>query len=173
MADDVIGIDEAAEFAKPPFSTKKTKKKNEPEIPYWLTTPELQKPASFPDEAAAILKRNKISRKQFSRYAEQLTLFILTNFSADFACALQKGLRGGSTKHMEIFAKLTGMMKNESGVVVNLNQNLSITQNNGDRQFDSIVRMLDERDRNARLDPVITVAAIESGELLSGSVEAG
>lgn len=158
---DVIDFPGDEDFSKPPFSTAKPKPKaKRPKTPQWL------QPAEFPEDAASILKRNRISRKKFNRYAENLALFLLANGSADFAISMQAGIRSGNFKTMEMFAKMAGLIKNDSGVVVNLNQNLSLTQNlNNDRHFDSIVRQLDERDRKSRMEPVITVAAIEASDV--------
>lgn len=156
-----------AEFTKPPFSTKKSLKKPAPEK--W----EFETPPTFPEDASAILKRNRISRKKFNRFTEELALFLIKNGSADFAISMQQGLRGGHFKTMEMFAKMAGLVKNDAATVINLNQNLALTQNIGqERRFDSIVRQLDERDRKSRLEPVITVEAIESGEPADGSLEA-
>lgn len=75
-------------------------------------------------------------------------LYLVTHLTPDLLMSLQRGIRMGSFKEMELFAKMTGMLKSEAAVVVNLQNNLAISQNNENtREIDSLVRMLDERDR--------------------------
>lgn len=128
----------------PPKRSRRKPPEGPPPPPTW------QPPVGFPGHAAAILKKNRISKKQFTRVAEQIALFLMANASADFAIAVQGGLRKGNTRVMEMFAKMAGLIKNDSGVTVNLNQNnLNVQAGQERREIDQLVRMLDERDRSA------------------------
>jgi hypothetical protein len=143
---DVVDIDKAKKKRAP----RRKKAEGGEEVPSWKV------PSRFPEDAAGILQKQKISRKQFSRYIEQLSLYILTNFSADFAISLQRMIRKGDKVGMEMFGRTMGLLKNDSAVTVNLQNNLQVNQGATDRSFDSLVRMLDERERN---ENAITVAS--------------
>ena len=161
---DVVDIGKG-KVKKKPGRPKGTSAFEPPLPPTW------QQPSSFPADSASILQKKRISKKQFNRYVEQLSMFLLTNFSADFAISLQNLIRNGDKVGMEMFAKTIGLLKNDSPVTVNLQNNLQISQGiDRDKSFDNIVRMLDERDRK---ENAITVAPervlIESPKTLSGS----
>lgn len=128
---------------------KKRKSKSSGEPPY--VPPKWEEPSKFPDHAASILKKNRISKRQFGKYVEQLSLFLLSNCSMDFAIAVQNSIRRGDKIGMDMFAKAIGLVKNESGVVVNLQNNLAVTQGSNDKSFDSLVRLLDDRERKAHV----------------------
>jgi hypothetical protein len=166
----VVDIDQSEEFSessKPPFRTDKPKTKS---IPRWQVTPEFLTPAAFPPDAAAILKQNRITRKQFTRFAEAIALQGMRQCGADFLITMQRGIRLGDNKSMELFAKMAGLLKNDAATVINLGQSVSVSVDNGARKhFDSIVRKFDERDHRSRVEPpVITVEAIT--ETASGDV---
>jgi hypothetical protein len=150
--------DEFTDSSKPPFSTRTTPPKK---IPSWQITPEFLSPADFPADAAAILKQNRITRKQFTRFAEALALQAMRQCGADFLISIHKGIRLGDNKAMEMFCKISGLMKNDAQTVINLGQSVSVTNVTNNRHFDSIVRSLDDRDRHSRVEPppiVIDVA---------------
>jgi hypothetical protein len=113
----------------------------------------------FPPDAAAILSRANITKKQFARYTEALMLFMLRNFSGDFVISLQAAIRKGDKAAMTMFSQMMGLVKSDSPLVVNLNNSLSIGAPVSDRSFDSVVRNLDDRDRRA-LPGVIDVAPV-------------
>ena len=122
------------------------RKKREPKNP---PEPKWHNPAEFPVDAAAILKKSRISKRQFSRYAEQVLLFLVTHGSADYAKSLLSQVRYGDKDGMRTFSQILGLVKNESAVTVNLHQNnqLNIESPQEARDFDSIIRALDQRDR--------------------------
>jgi hypothetical protein len=132
-------------------AAKRKKKGDDPPPP--PPPPTWQVPSEFPADASATLRKGRISKKQFSRYIEQLTLFMLTHFSADYAISLQDSIRRGDKAGMEMFAKMMGLVKNEAGVVVNMQNNLAVTAGADARGIDALVRQLDERDRrNGAID---------------------
>jgi hypothetical protein len=135
---------------------KKRKTKNSGDQP--PGPPKWEEPSKFPDHAASILKKNRISKRQFGKYVEQLSLFLLSNCSADFAITVQRMIRNGDKTGMDMFAKAIGLVKNESGVVVNLQNNLAVDARTTDKSFDSLVRLLDDRDRKAQVVEVAPVA---------------
>lgn len=146
-----MAIDIGSARAKPRRKKKGDPPDPPPGPPTWLD------PAVFPQHAAALLHKNKISKRQFGRAAEQLTLFLLANCSAEFAITLQRQIRSGNKDGMAMFAKMVGLIKNDAGVVVNLNNNsLSLNGDVGpsERSIDGLVRTLDERDRRALEAPV-------------------
>jgi hypothetical protein len=81
--------------------------------------------------------------------------------------ALQSAIRSGDKDAIKLWAQAVGLVKNESGVTINLQQNNqnNITTNN--REVDSIVRMLDARDRQKAIDaaPVATVIDDDGEEI--------
>jgi hypothetical protein len=131
-----------------------------PEPPHKEPAPRWKTPAPFPPEAHALLHRSKISKKQFVRFVEELSVFLLKNLSGDFVISLQKAVRRGDRSSMEMFAKIAGLVKGDSPLVVNLQNNLSVSgPTTTDRSFDSVVRGFDDRDRRC-LPGVIDVTPV-------------
>lgn len=124
---------------------KRRKKSGDPPPP--PPTPTWQTPSDFPVDAAAILRKGRISKRQYTKYIEQLSLFMLTHCSADYVIALQDAIRRGDKGGMDMFAKVIGLVKNDAGITVNLQNNLAIQGGNDTKGFDSLVRQLDARDR--------------------------
>ena len=124
------------------------------------SSPKWKEPSPFPPEANALLHRSKISKKQFVRFVEELSIFLLKNLSGDFVISLQKAVRRGDKSSMEMFCRIIGLVKGDSPLVVNLQNNLSVGgPPANDRSFDSVVRGFDERDRKA-LPGVIDVTPV-------------
>jgi hypothetical protein len=171
---DVIDFHKAAEefneFSKPPFSTAKAKPRKKPHA--WEIPPAIQASAAFPPDVAAILKQAKITKKQFGRYVETLAIETIRRCGADFVAAMQKGIRLGDSKQIELFAKMAGLVKNDGLTINNITGQNTIVSVTNNRHFDSIVRSLDDRDRHSRVEPlpivIDAVPELENGHMAQG-----
>ena len=135
-----------------------------PTIPTWQT------PTPFPEYSATILRKSRIRKTQFTKFAQELALFLAANLSGDWVVALQEAIRRGDKDAMKLLAQEFGIVKNDSGVTINLQNNIDARENAGiARNFDSIVRMLDERQKSVGIaeaaseddSPIIDVQAAE------------
>lgn len=109
-------------------------------------------PTQFPEHAPSILRRPRLRKKQFPKFTQELALFLSSNLSADLVIALQDGLRRGDKDAIKLMCQTLGLVKNDSGVTVNLQNNVAIQNNTNTKQIDSLVRLLDERDRTVVID---------------------
>lgn len=124
-------------------------------------------PAVFDETAATVLRQTKLTKKQFGKYMEHLTYYILTHTSAEYARSLFEGISEGNGRDMMAFEKIFGMVKGGDGLVINLNQNnLSVSQGSSNRDFDSLLREIDraEAETGAIEASVVPVAAITEGD---------
>ena len=134
-------------FGMPPVPPQKTDE-----------IPSFSNPALFPEHAHPVLHRRKLTKRQFSRHSEQLSLFLAANHSADAVIMLQTLIRLGDMEALKLFFKLVGLDKSAPQTVVNLQQNNNLISQGGasERTIDTLVRQLDERDRKST---AITVQA--------------
>lgn len=134
-----------------------------PAVPSWQT------PTAFPEYAAPILRKPRIRRSQFSKFGQDLALFIASNLSADAAIALQSLIRTGDKDAIKLWAQAVGLVKNDSGVTINLQQNNQNNITTANREVDSIVRMLDARDHTKAIEeaPLAVVLDDEGQEIES------
>lgn len=140
-------------------SKKPSKKKEAPSIFDLNATPQFLTPGEFPEHAHPVLRRNRLTKRQFSKHGEQLSMFLAANGSADAARMLQLLVRLGDLDALKLFFKVIGLDKSAPQTVVNLQQdNRSINVSEGaheKRAIDSLVRQLDDRDRKQIAAPVI------------------
>ena len=68
--------------------------------------PQFDPPSAFPEDAAPILKKGSITKKQFTKYVEAITLYALTHISPDAIISLQRSVRRGDKSGMEMFFKI-------------------------------------------------------------------
>lgn len=146
----------------PPKRRRRSSSSEPPEPP---PVPTWQTPTSFPEHAAPILRKTRIRRSQYAKATQELALFLLANLSGDWVIALQAAIRKGDKDAVKLLAQAFGIIKNESGVTVNLQQNNVIQGQQGPaRQIDNLVRMLDERDRVQLLEATPLVATEDREE---------
>jgi hypothetical protein len=116
----------------------------EPKVRSWL--PPIMMPVDAPD----ILKKRKLTRKQFSKFTENIPLFMAGYMSGDVMTILQALIRLGDIEAIKLYFRMIGLEKNSPQNVINLHQNnntMNINSGGPDRQIDTLVRQLDDRDR--------------------------
>ena len=127
--------------------------------------PVVWRPATpFPETAPPILRRTRLRKNQYGKWSQELALFIATHLAGDYAIALQRKVRQGDKDTIRLLSQIFNLVKNESGVKVNLQNNIGIQNSGNSRQIDGLVRMLDERDRTTVIDEPVAGEDLEIEE---------
>lgn len=125
--------------------------------------PSMMEPAFFPEDAPPILRKRRLTKRQFGKFTEQLPLYMAANMSADVVAILQALVRLGDIEAIKIVMSTIGLSKAVPQTVVNLQQNNTLNQvNSGDRTFDTLVRQLDDRDRKKLAAPPQKVEVVDA-----------
>lgn len=127
-----------------------------------MAPPEFCNPAAFPDDTVPILRRRKLSKRQFSQFVENFPMFLAGYCSADVAIMLQTLIRLGDIEAIKVFLSTIGLTKSSPQMITNIQNNHVVNASvdrAGDRTIDTLVRQLDERDR--KMQNAITVQAVK------------
>jgi len=109
-----------------------------------------REPAEFDASADPILRKTKLTDKQFNKFVKQLSYYLLTHGGAEWARSMVDGLSRGRARDMNRFEEMFGLVKSGDGFVFNFHQNnLSVNNGGNARDFDALLREIDRADREA------------------------
>jgi hypothetical protein len=125
---------------------KKTGKANGiPKLPVSLKPPweNDEKPIEYPNPPKALQK--KVTPKSMDKYRQALLSYSVSMSGVQWAQAMHKLVARADFKTLELFAKIVGFLPNEQAQINIQNNNIV---GGAPRDFDSIIRKLEERDHS-------------------------
>lgn len=134
-----------------------------PDDPYDINKipPTWQPTTPFPEAATApVLRKSRIRKSQFRKWSNEYLLFLAAHLGGDLAIVLQKKVRDGDKDTIKLLTQMLRLVDKEGGI--NIQTNIGINNASGGRQIDSLIRRLDERDRNSTV--IDSPVAVEDKE---------